>query len=176
MTRIFETVPHIPDRYILVTGKCVSYLASSPGFPTRQQWKVRRGRAWYPFTRDATEQMSQIYLSIAKFRCHSHADHSFSYSLFLRVANLSLSKWKEGPGYAVDGARQFASTNFRHWRESGTSKSHSVLILNCTGIPGCLYHQVTSFAVLITNIISLLIYHCHKNRHAVVVTLQISSL
>ena len=47
--------------------------------------------------------------------------------------------------------------------ESGMSKLRSVLILNCTGIPGCLYHQVTSFAVAI-NIISLSICRCHKSR------------
>ena len=32
--------------------------------------------------------------------------------------------------------------------ESGMNKLHSVLILNCTDIPGCLYHQVTSFALI----------------------------
>ena len=40
-------------------------------------------------------------------------------------------------------------------RESGKSKLYSVLMLNCTSISGCLYHQVTSFAVVAINIISL---------------------
>ena len=79
-------------------------------------------------------------------------------------------KVKERPGYEVDGAYQFASTNFHHWREFGMSKLHSVHILNCTDIPGCLYHQVMSFAVVTINrIFSLLIYRCHKSRHALVV-------
>jgi len=76
---------------------------------------------------------------------------------------------KERPGYVVDGAYQFAITNFHHWREFGMSKLYSVLILNCTGIPGCLYHQVTSFTVVTINIIfSLLIYCCHKSQHTLV--------
>jgi len=50
--------------------------------------------------------------------------------------------------------------------ESGMSKLRSVLTVNCTCIPDCLYHQVTSFAVVAINIISLSIYHCHKSRHA----------
>jgi len=93
-------------------------------------------------------------------------------SVFLKVTSLGLLKWKERPGYAVDGTRQFMGTNFHHQRKSGMSKLHSVLILNCTGIPGCLCHQVTSFAVVTINIIiifSLSIYHCHESLHALVV-------
>ena len=50
--------------------------------------------------------------------------------------------------------------------ESGTSKLHSVLIFNYIGIPGCLYHQVTSFIVVAINIISPSIYRCYKSWHA----------
>jgi len=53
---------------------------------------------------------------------------------------------------------------------SGMSKLHSILIVNCTSIPGCLYHQVTSFAVIAINIISLSIFCCHKSCNSVVVT------
>ena len=57
---------------------------------------------------------------------------------------------------------------FRHG-ESGTSKLHSVPTLNCNGIPGCLYHQVTSFNVVTINIISPSIYICQKGWHTLVV-------
>ena len=55
-------------------------------------------------------------ISIGKFRRHSLADCPFSYSLYLRVWSLGPLKRKGRPGYAVDGARQFAGTNFCHRR------------------------------------------------------------
>jgi len=55
-------------------------------------------------------------ISICKFRRHSCADRPFSYSVFLRVTSLGQLKWKERPGYAVDGACQFVGTKFHHRR------------------------------------------------------------
>ena len=108
-------------------------------------------------------------MSIGKFRRHSLADCLFSYSVFLKVSSLGLLKRKESPGYAVDGTYQFGGISFVTG-ESRTTKLYSVLTLNCTSIPGCLCHQVTSFAVIAINIIfSLLIYCCHKSRHTLVV-------
>ena len=46
----------------------------------------------------------------------------------------------------------------------GLNKLHTVIILNTTGIPSNLYHQVTSFSgVAINKIFSLSIFCCHKS-------------
>ena len=85
-------------------------------------------------------------ISIGKFRHHSCADHPFSY---LRVKSLGQLKQKERPGYAVDGARQFAGTNFHH---------RSLERVSCILVKTC----ITGYSI---DVIAFFFTHANRNNN-----------
>ena len=93
----------------------LALLASFPGSPphmtTMNSKEGQGGDPVVPF-RTWCNGTNVTDISVGKFRRHSCADHPFSYSVYLRVWSLGPLKRKERLGYAVDGARQFAGTNF----------------------------------------------------------------
>jgi len=104
-------LPHLHTRVLVVIPS--SHIASFPGSPpTQQRWTVRRGRAWYPFARDATELTSRIYQYVSLDVTHVQTVRSVT--LCIWVWSLGPLKRKGRPGYAIDDARQFAGTSFCH--------------------------------------------------------------